>query len=417
MSPLDPPHDLTIPEPGSRSARTVLSRALGRLPGDFLALPAALPTTDAGREELLALQAQVRRLVGGGAGPRGAAALLNALRSPTVAALLRSIRNEVKKPGFQRAEVEPVLVELLAVLGFELGLAGVLDAPLCLTRSPPRLLSLQARADLRLPSGARALHFSPGSLHIEGSTGGITVDLAAVARGEEIANLQVQRPYHPIVGDMMFAVADDNPRASYGAEPGEPGNPIDLGDHPVEEWLGALRAALAPIERHTPELWSELTLYIQQMLPAGYHAVTHRSASYRESIGAIYLTLHPSPMTLTEALIHEFSHNKLHALFELDPVIRNPPSARYRSPVRPDLRPLRGVLLAVHAFLPVAYLYERMIAEGHPLTRSPYFAERFAQIRGINREAASVVLAHAQPTAVGEVLIDEIRRWIAHFGD
>ncbi|MEO7330562.1 MAG: HEXXH motif-containing putative peptide modification protein, partial [Minicystis sp.] len=252
---------------------------------------------------------------------------------------------------------------------------------------------------------------------IERSTGDIVVDLAAVAHGEEIATLQVERPYHGLVGDMQFAVADDNPRASYGAEPGEPGNPIDLGGHPVEAWMSALQKALAPIEQHTPELWNEVTLYIQQMLPAGYHAVTHRSASYRESIGAIYLTLHPSPMTLTEAIIHEFSHNKLHALFELDPVIRNPPSARYRSPLRPDMRPLRGVLLAVHAFLPVAYLYERMTADAHPLTRSPYFAERFAQIRGINREAAGMVLAHAQPTAVGEVLLEEIRRWIDHFGD
>jgi hypothetical protein len=28
-----------------------------------------------------------------------------------------------------------------------------------------------------------------------------------------------------------------------------------------------------------------------------------------------------------------------------------------------------------------------------------------------------VVLQYAQPTPVGEVLLDEIRRWIAHFGD
>jgi HEXXH motif-containing protein len=417
MAPLDPPRDLTIPEPGSRSARTVLSRALGRLPGDFLALPAALPATTAGREELVAVQEQVRRLAGGAAGPRGGAALLNALRSPTVAALLRSIRNEVKKPGFQRAEVEPVLVELLAVLAFELALAGVLDRPLRLTRLPARLLSLGARVDLRLPAGARALRLDAGSLRVEAAEGEIRVDLAALARGEAVSGVALERPYHPLVGDMMFAVADDNPRASYGAEPGEPGNPIDLGGHPIEEWQSALRAALLPIEQHTPDLWAEIMLYIQQILPAGHHAVTHRSASYRESIGAIYMTLHPSPMTLTEAIIHEFSHNKLHALFELDPVIRNPPSARYRSPVRPDLRPLRGVLLAVHAFLPVAYLYERMIADAHPLTRSPYFAERFAQIRGINREGAGVVLQYAQPTPVGEVLLDEIRRWIDHFGD
>ncbi|MFO0759544.1 MAG: HEXXH motif-containing putative peptide modification protein [Byssovorax sp.] len=417
MASLEPPRDITIPEPGSRTARTILSRALGRLPGDLLALPETLPLSTEGRDDLLALKTEVRRLGAGSAGPRGAAALLHALRSPTVAALLRSIRNEVKKPSFSAAEVDPVLVELLAVLAFELALAGVLERPLTLHRAPPRLLSLEARADLRLPADARALVFSSGEMRIERAAGGsLSVDLSALARGESITGLEVSRPYHPLVADMLFAVADDNPRASYGAEPGEPGNPIDLGDHPADEWVESLRRAIAPIEQHTPDLYGELCLYVRQFLPAGYHAVTHRSASYRESVGAIYMTLHPSPMTLTEAIIHEFSHNKLHALFELDPVIKNPPQARYRSPVRPDLRPLRGVLLAVHAFLPVAHLYEKMIEGQHPLTRSPYFRERFAQIRGINREGADVVFAHAQPTAVGQAVIDEIKRWIDHFG-
>jgi HEXXH motif-containing protein len=418
MAPLEPLRDLTIPDRGSSSARVVLSRALGRLPGDLLALPASLPPSREGRDELAALKEQVRRLASGGAGPRGAGALLAALRSPTVAALLRSARNEVKKASFKPAEVVPVLEELVAVLCFELAFAGVLEGSLRLAHMPPRLLSLGARANLRLPEGTRAITFSAGALCVERASERDTleVDLAALARGEPSCGIAIERPYHALVGDLVFATEDDNPRAAYGAEPGEPGNPIDLGGHPVDAWVHALRVALAPIEQHTPELWGELSLIIQQILPAGHHPVTHRSASYRESVGAIYMTLHPSPMTLTEAIVHEFSHNKLHALFELDPVIKNPPAACYRSPVRPDLRPLRGVLLAVHAFLPVAYLYEKMIEGGHPLTRSPYFRERFAQIRGINREAAGVVFAHAQPTAMGEALIAEIRRWIDHFG-
>jgi HEXXH motif-containing protein len=121
-------------------------------------------------------------------------------------------------------------------------------------------------------------------------------------------------------------------------------------------------------------------------------------------------------MTMTEALVHEFSHNKINALFELDDVLENAFSPLYASPVRPDPRPLHGVLLAVHAFLPVARLYERMLEAGHPLAKKPGFIERFARIRQINAEGAEIVLTNGRPTEVGGALLEEIRRWDAYYG-
>jgi HEXXH motif-containing protein len=158
-----------------------------------------------------------------------------------------------------------------------------------------------------------------------------------------------------------------------------------------------------------------MDLFIAQVVPVGYDPEKHLSASYQEVIGTIYMTLHPNRMTLSEALIHEFSHNKLNALFELDQVLENAWSPLYTSPVRPDPRPLHGVLLAVHAFLPVARLYEQMIAAGDPFAQSEDFRMRFADIRRINREGAELVLAEARPTPIGRGLFDEIRRWHEHY--
>ena len=138
---------------------------------------------------------------------------------------------------------------------------------------------------------------------------------------------------------------------------------------------------------------------------------------YQEAIGTIYLTLHPNVMTMTEAVIHEFSHNKVNALFELDELLENAWSPLYASPVRPDLRPLHGIVLAVHAFQPVARLYEAMIAAGHPWSTKPDFLKRFEQVKRVNREGASVVLAHAKPTDIGRGLFDEMRRWDAHYAE
>jgi HEXXH motif-containing protein len=403
-------HDLTIPEPGSRAAREVYSRALGRLPRDLLAIPAGLPATAPGRADLAAVQALVRALAADARA--GAPALLSVLRSPTVSALLRGVRNELARAGGDRVHADATLAELAATLAFELARTGAPMPPLRLERLPRRILSLAARAELTLPEGAEGASFAPGRMVIERGADRIDVDLRALAD----APLVIARPYHAIDGGIFLATSDNNPRSSWGAEPGEPGNPVDLGDHAPEAWTAPLREALALIGEHLPELRAEIELYVQLFVPTGFHPETHRSASYRESIGAVYLTLHPQLMTLAEAVIHEFSHNKLHALFELDAVIENGSEKAFRSPVRPDLRPLRGVLLAVHAFLPVARLYERMAEAGHPLARQHYFPERFARIRAINREGASVIFSHSRPTAAGRALIDEFHRWIDHFG-
>jgi HEXXH motif-containing protein len=404
--------DLTIPEPGSRTARDVLSRSLGRLPRDLLALPAHLPRTLEGRVDLAAVQALVRSLL---ADPRaGAPALLSALRSPTASALLRGVRNELARSDGDPAHADATLAELCATLLFELALAGAPMPEVRLARLPRRILSLAAKADLALPEGARAT-FAPGRMSLSHQQSRRVIDLTVVAQGDDLGG-QVTRPYHEVTRGIFFATADNNPRSFWGAEPGEPGNPVDLGGHEAAEWAEKIGEALALIGEHLPDLRAEIDLYIQLFLPTGWHPETHRSASYRESIGAIYMSLHPQLMTLAEAVIHEFSHNKLHALFELDAVIENSSAKAFRSPVRQDLRPLRGVLLAVHAFLPVARLYEKMLEAGHPLSRGHYFPERYARIRAINREGASVIFEHSHPTAVGRALIDEFRRWIEHFG-
>jgi HEXXH motif-containing protein len=221
--------------------------------------------------------------------------------------------------------------------------------------------------------------------------------------------------FAPIEGGMVLALADNNPLAMFDAHPDKRGNAIDLGGHDVEAWCTMLREALRLIEAHMPTLRREIELYVQQFVPVGYDAHTHLSASYQECIGTVYLTLHPNVMTMTEAVIHEFSHNKLNALFELDPLLENAWWPLYTSPVRPDARPLHGVVLAVHAFQPVARLYECMITAGHGWSHSPDFLRRYEQVKKVNREGAAVVLEHARPTIVGRGLFDEMRRWDAHF--
>jgi HEXXH motif-containing protein len=393
LAPLD---DLTIPDAGSTTAARVLSAAIRRLLPD---LGAILHPSAPGDGRLRAdLRELVRRIKGASPG-----ALASALRRVDVGVWIRCLR-----PG-SGAAIDPRLGlrRLAFALGRSLALAGGLSdgarlripGPL-----PSRLSSVAAREVIDVPKDAEALELSAAGLRI----------LGGAASGElfEWTGHDAGR-FPTIAGDIVLATVDDNPLADVEAHPDKAGNAVDLGGASADAWRSSLAESLALIADYLPELRREIDLFVQQFVPVGVDAVSHLSASYQEAIGTVYLSLHPRLMTMTEAVIHEFSHNKLNALFEVDPVLTNAFTTLHRSPVRPDPRPLHGILLAVHAFLPVARLYERMIAAGDP--RVAGADTRYGDILRGNHEGAQVILERGEPTALGAGLVAEIERWDRHF--
>jgi HEXXH motif-containing protein len=295
------------------------------------------------------------------------APLASILRRPHVGALVRTLR--ATPPG-QGGEL---LRELLGTLAFDLAALDAVPEPLALRRPPARVVSLTTRT-------------------------------VASAGGRR------EHPFHVVDRDTVLALADNNPLAMFEAHPDKQGNAIDLGGHDVAAWVASLRDAFDVVATYMPELREEMALYVQAIVPVGWYEEKHLSASYREAIGTVYLSLHPRPMTMVEALVHEFQHNKLNALLELDELLENAHAPLYRSPVRPDARPLLGVLLAVHAFVPVALLYEKMLAAGDPRADEA----RLRDVVRINREGADVLLPNARPTPVGRGVLDELARYTAH---
>lgn len=383
--------DLTIPEPGSTTARRVLSRALSGLVQEINSIdraPGAGPAAST-------LGALARTLSN-----RAPGALASFLLRPTASALLR-----VRRTTSEAAAREALDAQLAALLAFELSLQGSLEGRVSVERPPQQLLSLSRRRAVRLPEGTRNATFEGTRIEARTAEGTSTISLASA---------ETEPVYHTISSGVVLALADNNPLAMVEAHPDKEGNAIDLGGRTADVWARALETALGPIERHLPDLRGELELFAQQIVPVGWDEQRHLSASYQEAIGTVYLSLHPSTLTLTEAVIHEASHNKLNALFELDPVLENADQPLFSSPVRPDPRPLRGVLLALHAFLPVARLYEKMIEAGDSAVNASV-RERYAAVRRMNRQAADVILPNARATPVGRQLLDELGRWTAHY--
>ena len=373
--------DLTLPEGSTASVRRVLgellrerARWLGKLP-----LSRATPAlARAGHALVEIVRGELAREPG---------RVFAALRRPTVSAPLSCLR--ALGPDAGAGAIDPLLRELTATLAVELAWLGC-DVAIELPDTPARVLGLGGR--VVLPGGGRA------SLHSgRWRASGVEIELAEADRSMLL----------PIEGDIVLALADNNPLAMLEAHPDKEGNALDLGGRTAQAWIEELRADLAVIREHLPLLREEIDLILHQLVPVGYDEQKHLSASYREAIGTVYLTLHPQRMTMVEAVIHEYQHNKLNAVVELDPLLQNPPGELHTSPVRPDPRPLFGILLAVHAFVPVAELYRRRMAIDDPQGR---LQERHARIVKGNREGLDVLLAHGRPTAAGRALLEELDR-------
>lgn len=57
---------------------------------------------------------------------------------------------------------------------------------------------------------------------------------------------------------------------------------------------------------------------------------------------------HPE-LAILEAILHEYNHNKLNLILQIEPLVLNNREEIYYSPYRPDARHIHGVYLGLHA--------------------------------------------------------------------
>lgn len=382
-------HDVTVPRAGSRTTRTIVSEALRRTIAGLLSpdLGGLSPRPWA------ALNGMVRRVRTLSRTHPGLVA--SVARRPNVGTLVSCLGDPT------RADVDrdAVAAQLVGALAVELG-AGGAEPDWQVDAFAPGFCSWAHRGWIALPEQSERL-LVHGS-RIDAVVGGDVVPIAPTIEDEHGPLLA------PIDGEAVLARIDDNPLAHVEAHPDKAGNAIDLGGKTVGQWTTALRHAISLVQTHAPTLHADIALLVQQVVPVGYDPSRHVSASYADNLGTIYCSLHDDPMTMAEAVIHEVSHNKLNALLRLDPVLHNAFSCTVSSPIRPDPRPLHGVLLAVHAFVAVEHLYDAMVEAGHPWSQRPDFRRRHEEIRTGNRAGAQTLREHAEPTEVGARLLEEL---------
>jgi len=364
---------LLLPPPGDRTCASLRRKVRLLAARDLLAGP---------RKESRVLEDLLRQAPG---------PTLDAIGAPDVLPFLLAQRNGLLDAETARRRAWPNLLAALHARGVTPREALLVEAPIT------ALHGLRA-GHVAFDEPARALLLDAAGLSVE------------LADGSHADPAELASPSSHALPDshIELCLADSNPLSHLEDHPDKAGNAVDLGGHPLPAWLSALREALDVVRATLPTWYAELPATLSRLVPVGYEPERHLSASYGDAPGLAYLTLHPSALTLAEAIVHETQHGKLNLLLWLDKVLVNGRTDWAESPVRPDLRPLMGVLLAVHAFVPVAALHLALAEQDHPLSRSPEFARRRAQVLAGNEGGLQVLRERADPTASGRRLLADL---------
>lgn len=386
---------------------------MGDLEG-FLAVPAP------GTHDALALQRKVRLLA--------LRTLLQPADGPPIASLQRWLTNalQTRPDDVVGAAGSPhVLPFLLSIRSGFLPFADAVRAavPSLLAELAARAGPLQVEEPLvwtapveRLVARGALFSFTPAARAMVVSGGETSLELA----DGSVARLDERTPRGaagiPLAAGPELALLDVNPLVTVEGHPEKSGSALSLGDASPEEWKCAIDEACALLAATIPAWHEEFRAVVQRIVPVGSDPETHFSASYREAPGTLYISLHPDPLTMAEAIVHETQHTKLNLLSWIDPVLRNGQTFWTRSPVRPDVRPLAGVLLAAHAFVPVSVMHLRLANAVHPLTRDARFEQRRRDVLLRNATAVAVVRRYGDLTPAGERVVSALEETLRQLG-
>jgi len=405
-------HGLVLADPDTDDTRALArayTRYLAACCQRFLALEPELP--DRLRAAHRRVAALVRQALAHSQRP-----MLRCFAAPAVGTPLQclALRNEIE--AF-RDRIDERAAEMMPHLLLEMALRRLIpDGQSVLwEHGAPSLASLAIGGAVVPPAGSTGLRFSASHLAaVSGATECARLpthpEAMHHALGEDTCGFRFEQRSWRIGRVSCLSTLDHNPIAAFEAHPDKAGNHIDLGGRTEKEWVVVLDESFALVERFLPGEFAEMELMLQQVIPVGYDDIRHLSASYREAIGTVYLTLHPNVMTMTEAIIHEFQHNKFNVSAHSVEYLTNAFHPLFKSPVRPDPRPLWGILLAVHAFLPVAELYRRMRDAGHPWGARTDFLQRLSDLDLKNHEGMEMLRAHAQLTSAGRAMFAELEQ-------
>ena len=183
------------------------------------------------------------------------------------------------------------------------------------------------------------------------------------------------------------------------------------------DFLAGTEALLA---EGAPEIAAEIGALVRQTIvvqsqPTPEYPLVFDGASTFYLWGAVFLNVErlPTRVALAEQLVHEVGHCHLFGITLGAPLVENPASERYESPLREDPRPMDGIVHAAYVLARMMYCLDRLIASG-VLTRHEGDAAKAAlqRDRRLFDEGHAVVARSARFTPTGKAVFDHACRFI-----
>lgn len=176
----------------------------------------------------------------------------------------------------------------------------------------------------------------------------------------------------------------------------------------VDPWDPDVRAFLAEtvgaIREVWPEAYDDLIDFTQVIIPFDMVGAGLEGSSTERLAGVTIHRVSPQSIALKASnLLHENAHKRFFAIKRLFNALRNDGTERLPSPWRMDPRPLRGILLGVHAFTIVAQFYYRAIHSGVSWAES-LEPKLHAEVRRLC-EGLETIREHADVTPFGQRLV------------
>lgn len=187
----------------------------------------------------------------------------------------------------------------------------------------------------------------------------------------------------------------------------------------LEQAQRTLDDAWALARERLPDLAAEMQSLVAQIILVGNapNARLHFDGGSSYMLwGALIVNAEPtrSSVAMLELLAHETAHLLLFAAAHAEPLVTNPETERYPSPLREDLRPMDGIYHATWVSARMAWAMRQLAL--HPATPAAQAkeAESALTLDLSNFHAGhEVVRAHGQLTPTGERVMDSAASWVA----
>jgi len=126
---------------------------------------------------------------------------------------------------------------------------------------------------------------------------------------------------------------------------------------------------------------------------------------------------HETVLETAEVLVHEAAHSLLFGYCLDEPLVLNPPTDRFTSPVRADPRPMDGVFHGTYVIAALHYLYQRLTdSDALSLTDRQALREMLAEYHEPFTAGIKVIREHGILTETGRRIVDGAEAYMAASG-